>query len=205
MSNKAHHRITDQLRERRFMTILTSTKNLSALSGQWSVCFTFCKKMKLPSKILLILFVLTQLGFSDDSQTQERVKKFIKSTGSYDVLNKEANGDTLAKEVITGHRNKFFRVQFDNSQFFDYILKEAPEKIRILYAIQLSHENMVSAPPSSSYIFESYNHYALLLLERRLAEINKAEQAGAGQPATRTESVTEGGDKPHPKSKGRSR
>ena len=33
----------------------------------------------------------------------------------------------------------------------------------------------------------------------------KAEQAGAGQPATRPETKSEGGDKPQPKSEGRSR
>jgi hypothetical protein len=41
LENKAHHRITDQLRASRFMKISTSTQTLSALSGQWSVCFTF--------------------------------------------------------------------------------------------------------------------------------------------------------------------
>ena len=34
---------------------------------------------------------------------------------------------------------------------------------------------------------------------------NKAEQGGAGQPATRSESKSEGGDKPQPESEGRSR
>ena len=34
---------------------------------------------------------------------------------------------------------------------------------------------------------------------------NKAEQAGAGQPATRSESDSEGGDRPQPESEGRSR
>lgn len=34
---------------------------------------------------------------------------------------------------------------------------------------------------------------------------NKAEQVGAGQPATRSESDSEGGDRPQPESEGRSR
>jgi hypothetical protein len=34
---------------------------------------------------------------------------------------------------------------------------------------------------------------------------NKVEQAGAGQPATRSESDSEGGDKPQPEAEGRSR
>jgi hypothetical protein len=38
-----------------------------------------------------------------------------------------------------------------------------------------------------------------------LAEIQKAEQAGAGQPATRPESKTEGSDKPQPEAEGHSR
>ena len=38
-----------------------------------------------------------------------------------------------------------------------------------------------------------------------LAQTRKAEQDGAVQPATRSESDSEGGDKPQPESKGRSR
>ena len=38
-----------------------------------------------------------------------------------------------------------------------------------------------------------------------LAEIQRAEQVGAGQPATRPESKLEGGDKPQPEAEGRSR
>jgi hypothetical protein len=35
--------------------------------------------------------------------------------------------------------------------------------------------------------------------------IIQSEQAGAGQPATRSESGSEGGDKPQPEAEGRSR
>ena len=38
-----------------------------------------------------------------------------------------------------------------------------------------------------------------------LIEKGPGEQGGAGQPATRSESDSEGGDKPHPESEGRSR
>jgi hypothetical protein len=38
-----------------------------------------------------------------------------------------------------------------------------------------------------------------------LAEIQKAEEAGTGQPATRPESKSEGGGKPQPEAEGRSR
>jgi hypothetical protein len=42
-------------------------------------------------------------------------------------------------------------------------------------------------------------------VSERTRRTSKAEQAGAGQPATRPESDLEGGDKPKPESEGRSR
>ncbi len=42
-------------------------------------------------------------------------------------------------------------------------------------------------------------------LEGLLGSIKEAQQAGAGQPATRPESKSEGGDKPQPNAEGRSR
>jgi hypothetical protein len=44
-----------------------------------------------------------------------------------------------------------------------------------------------------------------LIAQERSAGIRKAEQAGAGQPATRPESKPEGSDSPQPESEGRSR
>lgn len=54
--------------------------------------------------------------------------------------------------------------------------------------------------------FEGYRHYnqeAHILIATRRS--TKGEQAGAGQPATRPESDSEGSDKPQPASEGRSR
>lgn len=45
----------------------------------------------------------------------------------------------------------------------------------------------------------------LEIVELRLDSRRYAEQAGSGQSATRSESKSEGGDKPQPKSEGRSR
>lgn len=48
--------------------------------------------------------------------------------------------------------------------------------------------------------------YRKVFIEKYYETIKKlAEQAGAGQPATRPQSKSEGGDKPQPKSEGRSR
>ncbi|MCA9095996.1 MAG: hypothetical protein KDA68_21095 [Planctomycetaceae bacterium] len=59
---------------------------------------------------------------------------------------------------------------------------------------------------------EKIKHWAKLLgallklpAERIEIDLNKAEQAGAGQPATRSESESEGDQKPQPESEGRSR
>ena len=46
---------------------------------------------------------------------------------------------------------------------------------------------------------------ASLIAQERSSGIQKAEQGGAGQPATRGESDSEGGDNPQPESEGRPR
>ena len=74
----------------------------------------------------------------------------------------------------------------------------------------------IVVPRYSSYIFQNFGddyRDELLRLEGQSrvtksgvwGKINKAEQAGAGQPATRSESEFEGSEKPQPESEGRSR
>jgi hypothetical protein len=46
---------------------------------------------------------------------------------------------------------------------------------------------------------------AALIAQERTSGIQKAEQGGAGRPATRPKSDLEGGDNPHPESDGHSR
>ena len=53
------------------------------------------------------------------------------------------------------------------------------------------------------------DHYFMVMQKTKLEKLttptHKAEPAGAGQPATRPESKSEGGDKPQPEAEGRSR
>jgi hypothetical protein len=94
----------------------------------------------------------------------------------------------------------------------DYMLgNSATEKVRIAYAITLLAKKRHPQPSIGRGVFfvdraknEQYLKDGLVLVSR-LAEIEKAEQASAGQPATRPESKPEGSDKPQPEAEGRSR
>ena len=73
-------------------------------------------------------------------------------------------------------------------------LVAAPEKLR-------------DAVHPRSGRFYTYPHYDSQLddLLLTLQETNNSEQAGTGQPATRSQSKSEGSDKPQPEAEGRSR
>jgi hypothetical protein len=85
------------------------------------------------------------------------------------------------------------------------------EEIRVCYAIRVIDDKLglhkilrsgVQRTPEEESLLEKR-----LLLGKRLLEIDKtkAEQGGAGQPATRSESKSEDSNKPQPESEGRSR
>jgi hypothetical protein len=154
--------------------------------------------MKFPYTAILLLFLLVQSGFSSDSENQEIVRQFIKATKSFDVLSKDVNADAFAKESIASYGNSS---PFADSRFDVYMLKKAGEKARILYAIKLITSDV---SVSSSGVAEAYRGYAIILLERRLSNLNKAEQGGADQPVTAPESKSEGKEKAKPESEGRS-
>jgi hypothetical protein len=92
-----------------------------------------------------------------------------------------------------------------------YMLSESvTEKVRIAYAITLVAQRRQPQPSLGQgfAVDRDMNEQFLkdgLVLISRLAEIEKAEQAGSGQPATRPESKSEGGDKPQPEAEERSR
>jgi hypothetical protein len=71
--------------------------------------------------------------------------------------------------------------------------------------IQLPNDVRVDDVPKGSLVFLEREDAEPVLWDGRKAEFTKAEQVGAGQPATRSESDSEGGDKPQPEAEGRSR
>ena len=85
------------------------------------------------------------------------------------------------------------------------------EEIRISYAIRVIDDRLGLHQIVRSGVQQTPQEEALLkkrlLLGKRLLELDKtkAEQGGTGQPATRPESKSEGGDKPQPEAEGRSR
>jgi hypothetical protein len=89
--------------------------------------------------------------------------------------------------------------------------KSVSEEIRICYAIRVIDDQLGLHKILRSGVQQTPQEEALLkkrlLLGKRLLELDKtkAEQGGTGQPATRPESKSEGGDKPQPESEGRSR
>jgi hypothetical protein len=71
--------------------------------------------------------------------------------------------------------------------------------------IRLKGENRVLGKlPEITKILQGY-FYKMLDQDAELKRKQEAEQAGTEQPATRSESKSEGSDKPQPESKGRSR
>ena len=62
-----------------------------------------------------------------------------------------------------------------------------------------------SWPKNGIYCHDSQYEAGKPEVMKAASERQQAEQAGAGQPATRPESKSEGGDKPQPESEGRSR
>ena len=100
-----------------------------------------------------------------------------------------------------------FSVHFGHSVVTNY------ERTYVARALK-SVASDVSSERRDEYIklAEAYEKRTLngakLMLESekvRLLNLKEAEQAGTGQPATRPESKSEGGDKPQPESEGRSR
>lgn len=86
------------------------------------------------------------------------------------------------------------------------------EEIRISYAItvlddRLSRYQIIVRSGFQPTPQEEALLKKRLLLGKRLLELDKteAEQAGTGQPATRSESKSKGSDKPQPEAEGRSR
>jgi hypothetical protein len=68
-----------------------------------------------------------------------------------------------------------------------------------------AYEYAVSDPKFEDLLLRKIGSLERLRIPVEAAEEIKAEQAGTGQPATRPESKSEGGDKPQPEAEGRSR
>ena len=134
--------------------------------------------------------------------------------------------DELAREIIrtetAGAHNvsndtpeELQRVAAANSRLrMQWIMlndSSVSEEVRVCYAIRVIDDKLGLHKILRSGIQRTPEEEGLLakrlLLGKRLLEIDKtkAEQAGAGQPATRPESDSEGGDKPQPESEVRSR
>ena len=81
-------------------------------------------------------------------------------------------------------------------QYLVVIYDEMPEHYSEEWVDYVIPKDSVELHPELNAWFEDM---------RAAKELADAEQAGAGQPATRSESKSEGGDKPQPESEGRSR
>lgn len=101
--------------------------------------------------------------------------------GSREQVDDLVNGKECKVEVV---REYFIK----NANSNEILLPSAPEK----------HLSDQQRGDLSNLIY-------LLAKERKPIEKSKAEQAGTGQPPTRSKSDSESGDKPQPESEGRSR
>jgi hypothetical protein len=116
-----------------------------------------------------------------------------------------SGGGNFPKEAFT-------MVNFELPQKIDELVNEVARLDHFVVVIPkaLGYRVEVFAPSNSS-IWEDKNYEALTeWISQRMNDVptethQKAEQVGAGQPATRSQSSSEGSDKPQPESEGRSR
>ena len=118
-------------------------------------------------------------------------------------------------EKIGANQNEFQKITRDDGDVIYHALGDRGDQGTFYMTTLINHEEdwdmtlMLSREPG---IDESKLPFAIakdgikLIGEIEAVLRNpKAQQGGAGEPATRAESVAEGGDKPQPESKGRSR
>ena len=130
------------------------------------------------------------------------------------------NADDLAREVIRAHgfppyyapnqgeseaeKARYRALMESRTHLKDHMLSEStPEKLRISYALSLLEYSI-----SDTFSIHDERRFKArrAVLAERFAELKKqAEQDGAGQPATRSESKPEGNQKHQPEAEGRSR
>ena len=100
----------------------------------------------------------------------------------------EPNCPVLSVEILEGSDNLLIRILGKQDLMIRegqrILLSDCTFEIDVL-GVSMSHQGLKINPPASAD--------------------RKAEQGGTGQPATRPESKSEGGQKPQPKSEGRSR
>lgn len=65
----------------------------------------------------------------------------------------------------------------ERKQFNEYILNEAPERIRLLYAIQIISERSFTQSPSSSGLAEQFNRFYIDIFTHKIALLDEEAKA----------------------------
>jgi hypothetical protein len=113
--------------------------------------------------------------FSGENESAELKNFSAEAKMTFVEFSKTNNANQIAKETIKNHAESSHHTQ---QEFIDYLLNEAPEKIRLLYAIQiLGKESFVVQ--TSSGLYEQYAGNCLALLRQRVSLIEK--QSGSNK------------------------
>jgi hypothetical protein len=125
--------------------------------------------------LTLILCSLIPKGFSQEKTDNESPKKSIKVPGLLDLYVEEESAEDIAKRTIKNNISIYYSCQKEAKEFTQFMLNEAPEKIKLLYAIVLIEESNMQYQ-SSSGISEQYNSYYVKLLRDRVSDLNKQKE-----------------------------
>ena len=194
---------------------------------------SFCNNMKTLRIISLLLTVVTSthafvapMPFKEQIQRADAVARIVVvQIAKLDYTDQEDWTFTgMAKcRVVTDYTGALMNTDFIYIPC-DYTFDESPSPLEIgrdyIINLELMKRGRIAHPVSHDAAHEvskgklidpeSDDSKVLLSLEAFEARLRphlkkKAEQAGTGQPATRPESKSEGGDKPQPDAEGRSR
>ncbi len=172
--------------------------------------------MKIPnSRLSILILLLSGSAFGEEPQ-DNWIASIKKLFGTWDSISAEGLGDDTKVQMTFG-TDGTIRTRFTVRAFVD-------DK-KGIYTVGKSHIYFwAGGPPDGVEVEDPDEHSQAMLMsyefegdilkvtmldgsDRAVVTLRKqeAEQAGTGQPATRPESKSEGGDKPQPESEGRSR
>ena len=110
--------------------------------------------------------------FSGENESAELKNFSAEAKMTFVEFSKTNNANQIAKETIKNHAESSHHTQ---QEFIDYLLNEAPEKIRLLYAIQIISKEL-SGMQTSTGLGEKYAGNCLALLRQKVSLINKQSE-----------------------------
>ena len=190
---------------------------LAPLLAAYVLCCSLRKRMNSLTPMIVAIIVLTLVGCDDvvvdGSSSQGKVEveeikipeSFAEALDALDAMFSEEELETCRNDTVDLchlHNQISMRLRNDWGLWGD-------SKLKVYFSERgITNSNWISVAIFESWIERlktgSFDETAIIAKYAKFAETS-AEQGGTGQPATRPESKSEGGDKPQPEAEGRSR